>query len=90
MPHQIVKNPSIEVCFFKEDFIAGRMLRVSGEIEFLTSYEIKERVLRDRPHLEYFQLTADSPVLVVFRIAHGEAYAWRLNTCLRPKEYIKF
>lgn len=89
-PHQIERNPDVEVCFFRQEIILGCMLRVTGEVEFLNDVHLKERALKERPHLEYFKLDAKTPVLVIFRIPHGKIYYWRLNTNLKPKMYIDF
>ena len=89
-PHQLEQNKEVEVCFFKQEIILGCMLRIAGEVEFVNDSKLKERALRERPHLEYFKLNSKTPVLVIFRIPHGKIYYWRLETNLRPKMYIEF
>ncbi len=88
--HELTKNPKTEVCFYKHAGVTGPMLRVAGKIEILTDLSIKERALADRPFLKTFGLTAESPELVVFRIAHGEAYFWTMEDNMKPKEKIIF
>jgi uncharacterized pyridoxamine 5'-phosphate oxidase family protein len=89
-PHQLVKNPKTEVCFYKHEGMIGTMLRIAGRAEFVSDRKHREQVLNDRPFLKSFGLTRDSDQLVVFRIAHGEAYFWTMATNLKEKEYITF
>ena len=66
------------------------MLRISGKVEFLNDIVLKEKVLNDRPFLKSFGLTIESPGLIIFRIAHGEAHFWTMQNNLKPKEFIQF
>lgn len=90
IPHQLELNPNIEVCFYKHEGFIGTQLRISGTVEFLTDFALKERVLRDRPFLKAFGVTAESKELSIFRIAHGEAHFWTMENNLKPKEFITF
>ncbi len=89
---QLKENPKTEVCFYKPgpDNTTGRMLRIAGEAEFMNDRVLKEKVLIDRPFLKSFGLTADSPGLIIFRIAHGQAHFWTMESNLKPKELIDF
>jgi len=89
-PNQLKKNPKTEVCFYKHEGMIGTMLRITGEVEFLTDIKLKEKVLLERPFLKTFGMTADSPALVIFRIAHGQAHFWTMENNLKPKEIIEF
>jgi len=89
-PLQLAKNPKTEVCFYKHEGMMGTMLRISGKVEFLNDKKLSKKVLIDRPFLKSFGLTIDSDQLVIFRIAHGEAHFWTMETNLKPKEIIKF
>lgn len=88
--HQLKVNPWAEVCFYRPEDGMGTMLRISGEIEFLEDKKLKERVMKERPFLRSFGLTADSPGLVIFRIPHGEAHFWTMEKNLKPKKIICF
>jgi len=88
--NQLKMNPKTEVCFYKHEGIIGTMLRISGEVEFLTDSKLKEKVLLDRPFLKSFGVTSDNPKLVLFRISHGLAYFWTMENNLKPKEIIEF
>lgn len=88
--HQLELNPKTEVCFYKHEGMIGTMLRIAGEVEFINDRVLKEKVLNDRPFLKGFGLTVESPGLVIFRIAHGNAHFWTMENNLKPKEMIVF
>ncbi len=83
-------NPKTEVCFFRHEGMTGTMLRIMGVVEFLDDKKLKEKAMSDRPFLKNFGLTADSPGLIIFRIAHGKAHFWTMENNLKPKEIIVF
>jgi uncharacterized pyridoxamine 5'-phosphate oxidase family protein len=87
---QLQKNPNTEVCFYKHEGMSGTMLRISGKIEFVDDINLKEKVLADRPFLKSFGLTAQSPGLILFRIVHGKAHFWTMESNMGPKEIIEF
>ena len=66
------------------------MLRISGNVEFMNDVKLKEKCLADRPFLKSLGITADSPKLIIFRIAHGKAHFWTMENNLKPKEIIEF
>ncbi len=88
--HQLRKNPKTEVCFYRQEGMIGKMMRLEGEVEFLDDLTLKERVLRDRPFLKIFGLAADSPGLIIFRISHGKVHFWTMENNLRPKNIVEF
>lgn len=90
MVRQLQENPKVEFAFHRPDEMAGTMLRVSGEVEFIDDVGVKKKVLADRPFLAEFGLTAEGPELVVFRISKGEAHFWDWESNVKPKEIIKF
>jgi len=89
-PKQLRKNPKTEVCFYHHEGMIGTMLRIAGEVEFVDNIELRERVMNDRPFLRNFGLTVNSPHLILFRICHGQACFWTMETNLEPKEFIIF
>jgi pyridoxamine 5'-phosphate oxidase len=89
-PHQLKKNPKTEVCFYKHEGMIGTMLRISGKVEFVDDMTLKEKVIYDRPFLKTFGVTADSPKLILFKIAHGQAHFWTMENNLKPKEFLEF
>ncbi len=90
IPQQLVNNPKAEACFYNPENGLGTMLRVAGNTEFLTSVEWKEKALEERPFLKNMGMTKNSPELILFRIAHGEACFWTMENNLLPKKIIKF
>lgn len=88
--HQLKKNPKTEVCFYKKENAIGTMLRIAGEVEFINDTFLKEKILNERPFLKEYGLTAESPHLIIFRIAHGKAHFWTMENNLKPKDYIYF
>jgi uncharacterized pyridoxamine 5'-phosphate oxidase family protein len=89
-PNQLRINPKTEVCFYHHEGMIGTMMRIAGKVEFITDRAMKEKALSDRPFLKSFGLTADSPGLVLFRLAHGKAHFWTMADNLKPKDYILF
>ena len=87
---QLKKNPKTEICFYKHDEMIGTMLRITGEVEFVNDIKLREKAINDRPFLKKFGVTVDSPKLVLFRIAHGQAHFWTMENNLKPKEVIEF
>jgi pyridoxamine 5'-phosphate oxidase len=78
------------VCFYKQEGMIGTMLRIAGKVEFVDDKSLKEKVLEERQFLKDFGLTADSPGLIIFKIAHGQAHFWTMENNLKPKEMIEF
>ena len=87
---QLKANPKTEVCFFNNKREGGRMLRVTGEVEFLNDPKLRTKVIEDRQFLKVMGMTASSPGLVIFRISKGEAYFWTMETNFAPKKKIQF
>lgn len=85
---QLLENPKTEVCFYSNG--GTRMLRINGSVEFVQDKALKVKAIEDRPFLKDFGLTADSPGLIIFRIAHGKAHFWTMESNLKPKEEIGF
>jgi pyridoxamine 5'-phosphate oxidase len=90
IPGQLKNNPFTEACFYKHSGMIGTMLRISGKVEFVDDIKFKEKALNDRPFLKSFGLTVDSPGLILFRIAHGQAHFWTMDNNLKPKEIFEF
>ena len=89
---QLQKNPRTEIIFWAADEQSkqGKTLRVSGQVDFLEDRSLKERAITDNPHLKNFGLTADSPELIIFRLAHGQAHFWSMEVNLQPRVLIDF
>lgn len=81
------KNPKVELCFFKPGEGAGTMMRVAGTVEFMRDKALEERLFRDRPWVR--ELLAAAPKgaeVVIFRVAHGEAYFWTMAENMREQD----
>ena len=87
---QLMQNPKTEVCFYNDGNLKSTMLRIIGKVEFIDDIKLKEKVIEDRPFLKTFGLTPDSPRLVIFRISHGQALFWTMESNIKPKEIIEF
>lgn len=87
---QLKENPKTEVCFYKQEGMAGTMLRISGEVEFLDDFALKEKAITERPFLKNFGLTPQSPELTIFRLKNGQAHFWTMENNMEPKAFINF
>jgi pyridoxamine 5'-phosphate oxidase len=65
-------------------------MRVDNVIEFLDDKELKRKAIEEKPFLKAWGFTPESPDLAIFRIAHGEAWFWTMETNFEPKKPIKF
>lgn len=92
--NQLAKNPKVEIAFFDPgNKPMGAVLRVSGNMEFVNEMETKARVYKDRPFLKGMGVDGpESPLLSVFRLAHGEAFLWTGAASMYEddREIIKF
>lgn len=79
---QIHVNPNIEACFYKktDSRLVGWMLRVAGKAELLRDKELEKKTLKERPILSYLGLSFEKSDLILFRIPHGEAFFWNMET----------
>jgi uncharacterized pyridoxamine 5'-phosphate oxidase family protein len=81
---QLLKNPKIEICFYSPGEGAGRMMRVTGVVEFLIDPALEKRLYTDRPWVADLVKNAPSGAKVaIFRVAHGEAYFWTMADNMR-------
>ena len=87
---QLMHNPKTEVCFYNDGNLKSTMLRITGKVEFIDDIKLKEKVIEDRPFLKGFGLTPQSYWLQIFRISHGQAFFWTMESNLKPKEIIAF
>ena len=85
---QLRKNPKAELCFYAPGAQgAGRMMRVTGKVEFLNDKSLEERLYKDRPWVNDLMKSAPKDArLAMFRIAHGEAYFWTMENNMRERE----
>jgi pyridoxamine 5'-phosphate oxidase len=84
------ENPNTEVCFYRHEHEIGPMLRITGKAEFLNDRKLKEKAIFDRPMLKDCGITADSPGLILFRIASGEARFWTIKNLVKHRKAVVF
>jgi uncharacterized pyridoxamine 5'-phosphate oxidase family protein len=87
---QVKRNPKVELCFYNPGTAlhGGLMLRVTGDVEFLTDPTLKARLLEERPFLKAIGAGRpdDDSILAIFRVPHGEAWFWSMAQNLREAE----
>jgi uncharacterized pyridoxamine 5'-phosphate oxidase family protein len=86
---QLKANPRVEICYYNnpENLMNGKMMRVTGEIEFLDDLALKTRIFEERSFLGSVGIESpEDPRLEVFRIATGEAHFWTMNDIMRERE----
>ena len=90
---QIKSNNKVELCFYAPDPDVGKMMRVTGKVEFVEDLGLRSKVLADRPFLKALGIKGpEDPMLVIFRVSSGEAYFWTMADNLKEAgiERIKF
>lgn len=87
---QMKANQKVEVCFFDTKAKAMDQMRVTGQIEFIDDIKVKEKLIEARPFLKQMGASADSPKLIVFKVAKCTAHFWTWETAMQPKQYISF
>jgi pyridoxamine 5'-phosphate oxidase len=86
--HQLHANPKVEVCFYNgaTELPEARMMRVTGQVEFVDDQELIHKISVERSALEGIIGRPLEPITEVFRIASGEARFWTLMDILKePK-----
>ena len=81
---QLHANRKVEVCFYTTPM---KMMRVTGEIEFISDPAIKAKILKDRTFLKEFE-----NILSIFRIYKGECVFWTMADSMKEAQLprIKF
>ena len=85
---QLQANKNVELCFYDtESGGLGRVMRVSGEIEFVDDLELKAKLIEERPFSKMLGIeTPDDPLFVLFRVYRGEAYFWTMADNMKESE----
>ncbi len=90
---QIMKNPKVELCFV--DFKSNTQVRVSGELEVEDDIKLKEEISEHpsrqflKPWKERSSLEDFYNSFIVFRLKHGLANIWSIETNFSSKKEIK-
>ena len=75
---QLHANPKVEICFFggARELRDARMMRVSGEVEFLDDEGLTRRATEERSALKAIIGEPLQPLTEVFRLRTGRASFW--------------
>ena len=86
--HQLHANPKVEVCFYNgaTELPDARMMRVTGEVEFVDDTELVHKVSEERAALEGIIGRPLEPITEVFRISSGVARFWTLMDILKEPQ----
>ncbi len=90
---QLKENNRVELCFYAPGSDIGRMMRVTGKVEFVNDLALRTKVLTDRPFLKALGIKGpEDPLLVIFHVYSGEAYFWTMANNMKETEIerIKF
>jgi pyridoxamine 5'-phosphate oxidase len=92
---QLKKNNKVELCFYGKmnDSSDNKMMRVTGEVEFINDITLRKKVLEQRAFLKSYGINKpEDPRLVVFCVNKGEAYFWTMANNWKESEIerIKF
>jgi pyridoxamine 5'-phosphate oxidase len=92
---QLKKNNKVELCFYgkTKDSTENKVMRVTGEIEFINDMALKKQVLELRTSLKSYGIDKpEDPRLIVFRVNKGEAFFWTNANNMKEAEIerIKF
>lgn len=87
---QLVADPRAEVCFACGKY----QVRVEGKFELVEDMALKEEIV-NHPSRKFLQPWREQQgdeaffnFLKVFRMQHGKAHVWSMETNFKPKEYI--
>ncbi len=85
---QLQANHKVELCFHSpEGGKLGKVMRVTGEIEFVTDLELKNRLFQERPFYRAIGIKGgDDPLFVLFRLYKGEAFFWTMANNMHESE----
>jgi pyridoxamine 5'-phosphate oxidase len=90
---QLKENNRVELCFYAPGQDVGKMMRVTGKVQFVNDLALRTKVLADRPFLKALGIKGpEDPLLVIFHVYSGEAYFWTMANNMKETEIerIKF
>jgi pyridoxamine 5'-phosphate oxidase len=88
---QLKANKEVELCFYdSEDGGLGRVMRVSGEVQFVDDLQLKAKLLEERPFFKALGIQKpDDPLFALFRVNNGEAFFWTMADNMKESEIEK-
>jgi pyridoxamine 5'-phosphate oxidase len=91
---QMKSNNMVELCFHNtQGGGLGKVMRVTGEMEFVKDLDLKTRLFQERPFFKSLGIKGpDDPLFVIFRVFKGEAFFWTMANNMKESELerIKF
>ncbi len=79
LDRQLRANSKVELCFHGGQ--PSRVMRVTGQAEFLNDAELKAQVIKERAFLKGLD-----NIVSIFRIAKGEAFFWTMANNMKEAE----
>jgi pyridoxamine 5'-phosphate oxidase len=85
---QMKAHKKVELCFHStEGGGMGRVMRVTGEMEFVDDRDLKSKLIQERPFFKTLGIKGpDDPLFVLFRVARGEAFFWTMANNMKESE----
>lgn len=85
---QLQADKHVELCFYNtEGGGLGKVMRVSGEIEFVDDLELKTKLIEERPFFKALGIEKpDDPLFVLFRVFRGEAFFWTMADNMKESD----
>lgn len=84
---QLVASPQVELCF--NDYGANVQVRVSGDVEFDESLELKKEIEAARERLQPWIHHVGYDMLAIIRLKNGLAHVWMPEITFMPKRYVR-
>ena len=82
---QLSVNPSVELCFHKDNF----QVRIMGMVDNLDEdLNLKKEILEARPFMKPWIEQVGFKYMAVFRVTNGIATTWSLETEMQPRDSI--
>ena len=86
---QLKDNQKVEIAFYAPEPPPnlGKVMRVSGEAEFIDDIALRTKVYESRPFLKEMGIKGpEDPMMAVFHVHTGEAYFWTREYSMRESE----
>ena len=86
---QLQNNNKVEIVYYAQEPPPnlGKVMRVSGEVEFVDDMELRTKVYEARPFLKDMGVKGpEDPLMALFRVHTGEAYIWTREYSMRESE----
>ncbi|HOT04414.1 MAG TPA: pyridoxamine 5'-phosphate oxidase family protein [Methanolinea sp.] len=89
---QLQMNPKVELCFYDTappEQGGGRMLRVTGRVEWRKEPALVNALLEERPWIRSLGTDTDQ-FLAVFQVKDGEAWFWTMEDNLKEDQIPRY